>query len=223
MAQTARTRDDSKIHWIQQTQDSEKRRILKESDGPYKQSPTESDVRGTVIYQSVLKILGHPPPNSSHSYWCKLSTSDTELKANSTTPDVFANRVTVYGADFYSLLPPCPLDTAFHLAQSVCVQMDFVLDDPVVTIPCSTNSESCSDSSDIGSGSSEDNTTAPANTAVIIVGAGVGGGVVIALVCVGCVLVLCLCLRRKKNNKHSNERNSKDRNRSVHYWYIIVD
>ena len=210
MAQTTRTRDDSKIHWIQQTQDSEKRRILKESDGPYKQSPTESDVRGTVIYQSVLKILGHPPPNSSHSYWCKLSTPDN---GNATTPDVFANKVTVYGADFYSLLPPCPLDTAFHLAQSVCVQMDFVLDDPVVTIPCSTNSESCSDSSDIGSGSSEDNTTAPANTAVIIVGAGVGGGVVIALVCVGCVLVLCLC---KKNN--SNERNGKYRN---HSGYII--
>ena len=215
MAQTTRTRDDSQIHWIQQTQDSEQRLILKESDRLYKQTPTESDVRGTIIYQSVLKILGHPPPNSSHSYWCKLSTPDTELKANSTIPDVFANKVTVYGADFYSSLPPCPLDTAFHLAESVCVHRNTVADDPVVIIPCSTNSESCSD---IGSGSGEDNITAPANTA-IIVGVGVGGGVVIALICVACILVLCLCLRRKKNNKHSNERNGKYRN---HSGYIIL-
>ena len=216
IAQTAKIRDDSHILWIQQTQDSEQRRLPVEPNQKYKQTSTVSTVRGTVIYQSVLHILGHPPPNNNntHSYWCKRRKHDSDVTANTPATEVAPNdavspnRLTVYGPDFYSLLPPCLPETPLHLAASVCVKRNSssIVGDPPI-IPCSTTSEGCSgDGIDVGSGSSEDDTTSAIDT-VVIIGASVGSCVIIALVAVVCVLVLCLCLRRR--NKRNNNSNGK--------------
>lgn len=203
VAQTSSNTDESEIHWMRLTQDSEQERIPIELNGPYKQSAVTSVIRGTIIHTSVLEIAGHPPPTTIHRYWCELSTPDSELKTNSSTLQDFANRVTVYGPDFYSSFSPCPPGAALHLAESVCVNSS-LLDDQVTIEPCPSGSESCSNGIDTGSGSTQDNTTAAVNTAVIV-GAGVGGGVIIVLVGLGCVLVLFLCHRRRKNKDLNGE------------------
>ena len=203
VAQTSSDKDESEIYWMGLTQDSEQERVPSGLNGPYKQSAATSVIRGTIIHTSVLEIASHPPPTTIHSYWCELSTPDSKLKTNSSTLQDFANRVTVYGPDFYSSFSPCPPEAALHLAESVCVSSS-LLDDQVTIEPCPSGSESCSNGIDTGSGSTQDNTTAAVNTAVIV-GAGVGGGVIIVLVGLCCVLVLFLCHRRRKNKDLNGE------------------
>ena len=139
-----------------------------------------------MIHRSELEISNLPGPTNTHMYWCELHTPDVALQSNYS--DVFANRVTVYGLDFYSSFPPCPRDFPLHLAKSVCVNTNFSQSDRPSVGPCSSSNSS----------ESNDDTL----DTVVIVGAA-AAAVIFVLLGVMCTLVVCLCLiRRNSSDKH---------------------
>ena len=153
-----------------------------------------------MIHRSELEISNLPGPTNTHMYWCELHTPDVALQSNYS--DVFANRVTVYGLDFYSSFPPCPRDFPLHLAKSVCVNTNFSQSDRPSVGPCSSSNASCSDTNTTDNGNNSSESNDDTLDTVVIVGAA-AAAVIFVLLGVMCTLVVCLCLiRRNSSDKH---------------------
>ena len=201
----------SEICWVQMLGDSEPQGV--EQGGSFSLSTSSSVVEKFVIFQSVLAISEVYPSNGSHIYWCELSTADK--LCNSSISSVFVNRVTIHESEFYATLPPCPKGTAFHLAETVCVNNESVnLDSPVLTTSCPPDGD-CS-----GEDAGDSQTVVPLRTVVIaVVVTGIGVPVLLAVVIV--VPVLIMRGRRRKKENQRVDKSSKKNSSVVAQTYVL--
>lgn len=191
---------DSVIQWVQIMDNSEphtvesEKETVKTEKGTFFHSTTHSVLEDYIVFQSVLNITQQTPPNGTHTYWCDLYTPSKE---NNTDINVlFANRATIFDPDFYNSLPPCPRDTAFHLAQSVCINSNITHESTVTIIPNTTSSSNSTNGDSV-------------QTSTIIIAGVVSGTVVVILVGGMCVSILCyLCLRGEKRRGDKQSQHS---------------
>lgn len=164
---------NSTIRWIQQLGDSEPRHL--EAKGSFhkllESPPTEEEF--FILFQSKLQMTGSDPHNGSDSYWCELSRGDDQdSPCNSSS--ICVNKLTIHESEFYNMLPLCPNDVYFHLAETVCGE--------------------CSDESE------REDSQAPIPTVVIVVSS--VGGLILLIVVV--VVVVCVLRKVKRQQQKKN-------------------
>ena len=191
----------SVIRWIQDVDDSEPHTVTIE--GPFINSTsTKSMIGDYVLLHSVLNITELARPNRVHTYWCELHTPDKQGNDSDNTGMRVANRATVLGPELYASLPPCPRDTAFHLAQSVCI---------------------LNASLSITTGSGRCNSEGPVVSAGVIAAIVFGSvTVILAVVVISVSLVWCVLLRRKRRRGKKQSQHSKHTTVYRHYSRLVL-
>ena len=194
----------SEIRWIQDVDDSEPHTVTIE--GPFINSTsTKSMIGDYVLLHSVLNITELARPNRVHTYWCELYTPG---KQGDNTGMRVANRATVLGPELYASLPPCPRDTAFHLAQSVCI---------------SNLNASLSDVPSITTGSGRCNSEGPAVSAGVIAAIVFGSvTVILAVVVVSVSIIWCVLLRGKRRRGKKQSQHSKHTTVYRYYSRLVL-
>ena len=182
----------AEIRWVRSLADTRQAQYV-QSGKVYNVNTTLSSTDDRFrLMKSVLKITGVHSFNGSYSYWCEFWSSGNATPNIRIDPSI--SRVTIQEPKFYASLPPCPTDTAFHLAKTACVNSNqsSTDDDPTLVQPNSCLSSNSSDSS--------------VEVPLVVVGVAVGGGMLVLLAAILVIAVSILLVRRRHKRKKLNSR-----------------
>lgn len=187
-----RTRGRGRIFWLQQIGEGEPQRVPQQSFTTQDVSPDTN----YIIMKSALTFARSDILNITQieRYWCAISTTNmpSTVVNNSYT---FSKVATVRQFESYQLLPPCPADSVFHIAETMCINSSL----------SRTPERSTSDSS-----------SKPESTTLIKVAIGIGtAGLVTGVIAIAAMAYFLLKKQRRRQRNQQTKKFSKE------IWLVI--